>query len=514
MTDHKQRQSIDRRQLLQIAAASTGAALATGLMPSLALADEAPVKGGILRMAVPGGSTDSLDPHITYAAMSDIIRFSNLFDGLAEYSPDAEVTMVLAEAIEGDSTGTIWTIRLRQGVTFHDGRPLTAADVVFTIKRILDPANNAKGASVIGFIDPAAVETLDDHTLRITLAEPYGPFRELWTNTYLRIVPQNFDPANPVGTGAFRHQSFAPGNQSVFTRFDGYFRGAAHVDELHIININDNSAAINAVRGGQVDITYNVPFAEAKIIEADAALRILDNPNWQFLPIYMRADVAPFTDVRLRQALMLIADRPQLIRSALNGYGSPGNDMLGTYTNCGDEGVGQRAQDIERAMALLAEAGQTGLTLELTTVNATPGMVESAQVYAEQAKAAGVTINVTVLEPDAYLANYTNWPFGIDFNGDSYLALVKLCLLPGGPFNLNRWEDAEFQDLAAQVFRTADDAERCTIINRMRAIEHDRGCNIIWGFTHILNAHSARVHGMRPSRTDTPLGRANEIWLA
>lgn len=494
-----------------------GSAVAFGGMTALsdAFAQTAePKKGGTLRVAVPGGAADSLDPHRTQGQVSDIVRFTNLFDGLTEYTPDAEIRLVLAETFTPNEAADEWIVKLRNGIKCHDGREFTADDVIFSVKRLLDPANPTKGASLIRFVDADRLEKVDSHTVRFRLKQAYGPFKDVWANRYLRMVPANFDPAKPVGTGPFRVQAFTAGQQSTFERFDGYFREPAFADRLVIVNINENAASINALRGGQVDISYSLPFAEARTIESNPRLKLLNNPSGLYIPIYMRTDIEPFNDVRVRKAMRLIADRNQLVKVALAGFGETANDMVGRYTTCGVTDVPKREQNIAEAKALLEAAGKSNLSVELAAVNGTAGMVECAQVFAQQAKAAGVNITVRVLDQGAYLAKYAEWPMGVDFLNDTYLALAARSLLPSGTFNTTHWNDPEFVELANKAFATSDDAKRCDIVNKMRAIEWERGGNIVWGFANILNAYSAKVNGLTPYKVDSALYHLRMAWLA
>ncbi|WP_368517652.1 ABC transporter substrate-binding protein [Rhizobium sp.] len=502
-----------RELLLGLAAGATAAAV--GVVAPGDLLAQTPNTDALLRVAVTGGNADSLDPHRTQGQISDIVRFMNLFDGLSEYKPDASVSLSMAESFTPNADATQWVVKLRPGIKTHSGADFTADDVLFTVKRILDKDNPTKGSALINFIDPANVKKIDDLTVEFSLSAPYGPFVDVWANRYLRMVPRDFDPSNPIGTGAFKFVSFTPGRESQFERFDAYFREPAKVKRLFISNISDAAASINALRGGQVDLAYKIPFAEARVIEADTSLRLLNNPTTMALPIYMRTDVEPFNDVRVRQAFRLIANREQMVKVALAGYGSVGNDLQGrSIAPCGPAPIPQRVQDIEKAKALLAEAGKADLSVDLTTVNGTAGMVECAQVFAQQAKAAGVTVNVKVLDEAAYLANYGNWEFGVDFLTDTYLSVVARSLMPGGTFNTSHWNDEEFNALYKKAVSISDVNDRCHVIHEMQRIENERGGNILWGFANLLNAYNARLQGLEAYTVDSAFYHLRKAWLA
>ncbi|MEI9406418.1 ABC transporter substrate-binding protein [Mesorhizobium argentiipisi] len=506
---------LSRRQVLQ-AGVALGVFAAVSGGPSIAFAQsETPKQGGTLRVAVPGSATGSLDPHRTQGFVADIVRFTSLTDGLTEYLPDSTVGLVLAESFTANSDATEWTVKLHKGVKTHDGNEFVADDVIYTVERILDPKNPTKGSSLIGFVDPKAIEKVDDHTLVFKLKKPYGLFPNVWANRYLRMVPRNFDPAKPIATGPFKFVSFAVGQESVFEANEQYFRGRPPLDKVVLINVGEEVASINALRGGQVDISYTIPYTQAKVIEADPGLHILNNPSTMSIPIYMRTDIEPFNDVRVRKAMMLIADREQMVKVALSGYGLVGNDMNGrTVTPCATSAVPQRKQDIEEAKRLLAEAGKSGLKVDMIAYRGTAGMVECCQILAEQAKKAGVTINVKILEMAPFIANYPQWTFGVDFLSDLYLPVATRSLLPGSPFNTAHWDDKEFNALQEKAMASTDEGERCDTIAKMRAIENERGGNLIWGFANVLNGYRDNVKGLVPYSVDSPLYYVRNIWLA
>ncbi|MHC9043265.1 ABC transporter substrate-binding protein [Microbacterium saperdae] len=510
--------TMSRRQRLLATVASIGvtAVLAVGLSacaPPASPSSGAEGEGGTLRIAAPGSSKDALDPHFNSGSLIDLLRTSQLFDNLTELDPDSVLQYSLAESMESNETGDVWTIHLRPDVTFHDGSAFDSEDVISTIKRIIAPDSTAVAKSLISFIPTDGLVAVDDLTVEVTLTQPYGLFPDVWTNKYLRIVPSDFDPKDPVGTGPFSYKSFTAGQSSTFVRNDDYWAGAPKLDSLVITDFKDNDAAINALKGGQVDLAAAVPLGQAAELDAANGIGVLDSETNMYINIAMRTDQAPFDDVRVREAMRLIADREEIVDVALNGYGVVGNDYIGRYSICGDPDVPQREQDLDRAKELLAEAGQSDLTVDLATTNGTAGMVESAQVFAEQAKKAGVTVNVKNLDVAAYLETAPNWTMAVDFFTDTYPQLVSRTLLPSGSVNETHWNHAEFNGLADQMFQETDAEARCEIEKQMKTVEYNDGGNIIWGFADVLTAHSDKVHGLAPDSTGKAYERLNDVWV-
>ncbi|MHC9043271.1 ABC transporter substrate-binding protein [Microbacterium saperdae] len=473
--------------------------------------DSSQATGEILSVAAPGSSLDGLDPNFSPGAEIDAIRSRQLYDNLTSFDVHNELQYDLATSITSNESGTVWTINLRDGVTFHDGSPFGAKDVAFTIERVTAEDSTANAKSLLTFMPTDGVAIVDELTLTVTLDKPYGPFAELWANTYLPIVPVGFDESKPVGTGPFSFVSFSAGQSSTFARNDAYWGEPAKVDAVKIIDFADDSAAINAVKSGQVDISSSVPLPEVQSLES-SGVNILNSPSSLYINLAMNTQVAPFDDARVREALRLVVDRQQIIDSALNGFGVVGNDFIGGTSICVPD-LPQRTQDIADAKRLLAASGNEGLQLTLVTTNGAPGMVESAEVFAEQAKAAGIDVDVQNLDVASYLANYLNWPFAVDFFGDTYLQLASRTLLPGGSSVETHWDNEDFQALAEDAFAETDDDARCEIEKQMKEVEYEDGGNIIWGYYNVVNAYSDRVHALEVDITGTAVTRLSSVWL-
>ena len=213
-------QPLRRREVLRSAlVGSAGLAAASVLTsPHRVRADE-PKRDGNLRVALLGGGTsDTVDAHGS-VSVPDTARALSLYEGLTRLDADGKVINVLADSMEPNATATEWTIRLRKGVKFHDGKTLKAEDVAFTFRRIADPKAPFSGAAALQALDLGNMKVMDDLTLRVPMTSPYAAFPDCISASFLfSVVPVGYDPKAPVGTGPFKYQSFSPGQQSVFTR--------------------------------------------------------------------------------------------------------------------------------------------------------------------------------------------------------------------------------------------------------------------------------------------------------
>ncbi len=488
---------VTRRNLLAGASAAAVAATLSGCSNA---ADRDTLR--LIHGATGGGLKDSLDPHfpVTYP---DISRVRNLYEPLFQFDTDYVVQPALAEELESSADATSWTIHLRDGVTFHHGKSLTADDVHATFERAFDPENVGTQAGELASVaDMAASGPLDDLTYRLVLKEPLAIVKELLAAYGLGIIPTDFDVENPVGTGAFTADLFVPGQRSRFLKFADYWDQQASVDELVIIDFADDAAKVNAMLAGQIQSADNLPTYLVDAIR-DQGGRALISESGGWLPFTMRVDLEPYSDPLVRQAFRLMVDRQELIDQALNGFGVLGNDLYSPFDPGYASDLPQREHDPEQAAALLAEAGRSGLQVEVVTSTAVgSGGVEAANLFAQQAKLAGVEVRVNKVDSSTFYGEqYLQWPFAQDFWGTrNYIPQAAQCALATSPYNETHWDDPEFEALIKQARGEVNLDARNALIRQAQQIEYDRGGYIIWAFKQQVDAYSQFVEGLVPSR--------------
>lgn len=466
-----------------------------------------PVSGGSLRVGLAGGgAADSLDPHAPVST-TDIARVVNLYESLLYRDENFELRPLLALSAVPDATALVWTVSLRPGVKFHDGRPVTARDVASTFARVTNPDDPKSGAAALTILDE--VKVIDDLTIEFRLNTPTATFDDSLGQYALGIVPEDFDVEHPIGTGPFKASSFDPGLRSVFVRNDAYWREhEPYLDELTILNFSDDDAMLNALLSTQVDAIGQIPLALLEVISADPRISILNSETGAWLPFTMRTDKAPFDDIRVRQAFRLAVDRQQMIEQVLSGNGSLGNDLYAPFDPGYAKQLPQRTQDIGKAKALLAEAGYpNGLDIELVTAPIQAGAVEAAQVFAQQAQAAGIRVKIRRVDTTTFFGDdYLSWTFAQDFwYTRNFLPQVNSSSLPTSPFNETHWDDPEFLELVESATTEVDEAKRNALITKAQEIEYERGGYIIWGHPNQADAYQKYVAGLIPNKTGLAL---------
>jgi peptide/nickel transport system substrate-binding protein len=459
-------------------------------------APEEQKKGGTLSIGAAGaGSADTIDAHAVPQGVAFRARGQALYETLMRRTPEFELEGALAESVEPNDAGDQWTVRLKDGMEWHNGKSIEVDDVIFSVERMLEL--EAPGAARLGTLNIQRMRKLDPLTLRFELKAPNGLLGDFFTPELPNIVPRGYDPKKPVGSGPFKLESFTPGQESVFTRFDNYHGEPAFIDELRVVNYDDDSARMNALLSGQVDGVAGVPAGQAQVVEGSGKHELLVSEGGAFRPFTMRVDVEPFSDNRVRQAIRLLADREQMVKQALNGYGRIGNDIYGISDPLYPKEIAQREHDPEQARSLLRQAGLEGGEVTLTVAQVSPGILEASQVLAENAREAGLTIKVNKVDQETiYGDRYLKWPFTADYwTTQPYVAGSVTVDGPDSPYNLTHWDDPEWTDLYNQALAEPDPANSKELIRQMAEIQHERGGLLIWGFAYALSAYSKDVTG-------------------
>jgi peptide/nickel transport system substrate-binding protein len=499
--------------------AACGGGSASTLSSASAVAT--PKRGGNLNIGLVGGSAkDVADPGNPFNEPSDALS-SLMFEGLVEPSPEFKFELMLAEEVTSSPDATEWTVRVKPDILWHDGKTLTADDVVFSFRRIVDPKNPLPGADGLGGLKPGDITKVDERTVKFRFGRPNVLFIEGLANDYCHVAPAGFDPKKPVGTGAFKLDSFQPGQQFVLSGFKDYHGGPPYLDQLTLIEFEDPTARVNALLSGVIDVLCELPPDQLRALEATHGFSALNAKSGGWFPFCMRIDQKPFTDVRVRQAFRLIADRNQIIEQAYSGVAWIGNDMYSPYDAGYPKELPQRVQDLEQARSLLKQAGyDNDLSVELATSDVVgAGAVSAAQVLAQQAKGAGVDIRVRKYDDSVFYGDqYLSWTFSMDWWGmRNYLQQATLGSTPTAPYNETHWRNAKWLALVNEALVTLDDTKRNELVGEAATIDYNEGGYIITNFKNQLDAYNDKVKGLTMNDVSgTPLGdyRLHDVYIA
>ncbi|MGH3451065.1 MAG: ABC transporter substrate-binding protein [Haloechinothrix sp.] len=499
------------------------AACGTGATNAPSGAGGAPRRGGNLRAVISGASTtdDVLDPHVSGSWGGGAVA-KNVFDKLVAYNNDLTLRPRLAEQLEPNADGTVWRIKLREGVEWHNGKPLIADDVLWSVRRIVDPANKLPAAADLSMVDPAASRRIDDITVELAMKQPLADLGALLAGWYVYIVPDGtnrFDKEHPpVGTGPFRFASWTPGERTRLVRNDNYrANGRPYLDSVEIILATEAAARLNTFLAGEADIVHQLAHTQAKAQQANPQLVIHPSPVGRMQAFNMLIDRKPFDDPRVRDALKLSVDRQAIVDTAYFGYAEIGNDIYGKGAPMYNDTLPQRAYDPDRARALLKQAGQEDLPVTLHTSEVTPGFVEAAVLFAEHAKKAGIKVKVSKSAADSYWSDiYLKQPFTQTGWGNYALEwFFGQALTSDAPSNETAWRRPEW-DQRFRIARATMDAT----LRRQRYLDLQRevwaeGGYIIHSYAKWLDGVSPRVHGFQGATVSSDDWCSyRDVWMA
>nr|WP_255465458.1 ABC transporter substrate-binding protein [Frigoribacterium sp. NBH87] len=287
-------------------------------------------RGGRLRIARPAASAaETLD---SASSLSAYEYLGALYNRLVKLDEKGVTVPDLAEEWSATPDGVTWTFRLRRGVTFHDGRRFTAADAIYSIEHILDPATaSPQGEVLAAMIGPGSMSAPDPLTLRFELLTANAEFPSLLTAYQCYVIPAGSAGeigTTGIGTGPFKLSTFEPAGTGSVEAFDDHFAGRPVLDGIDFYSIQDTTARVNALLAGQIDLISqtNLDFATAQVVSASSTATVARSANAQWYTIPMLHTSAEFSDPLVRQAMKLAYDPQAIVDTALQGTGSPGWD--------------------------------------------------------------------------------------------------------------------------------------------------------------------------------------------
>lgn len=487
---------ISRRGLLRTGAAA-GVLAASGL-PLFAEAK----RGGRLRAGLNGANTsDSWDGR----THSDLYMIASaqgaVFDSLTEVAADGLLIGELATDWEATPDAKTWTFNLRQGVTFHNGKPFGADDVIESLQ--LHVAEGAKSAAQPIVAAISEMKKTGEHQVQFTLEAGNADFPYLMSDYHLLMYPAGQIEeaiAKGIGTGLYAVTSFEPGVRMTAKRVDSHYKGdsAGFFDEIEYIAINDSTARMNALMTGQVDVINRIDFKTEALLKANPMIRIQEVTGNQHYTFPMLTKVDPFTDVNVRRALKYGINRQELVDKILLGHGMAGNDTpIGPANQYFHSEMEPLTYDLDKAKFYLKQAGLTELNIDLNVSDAAfNGAVDAAQLYQASAKGAGININVVQEPADGYWSNvWLKKPFCASyFSGRATEDWMFATAYEAGvPWNDSQWDQPRFQKLLLTARAELDSNKRREMYFEMQQILRDDGGVIIPMFANYVQALSTKV---------------------
>ncbi|MDP9837089.1 peptide/nickel transport system substrate-binding protein [Neorhizobium huautlense] len=494
---------------------------ATAMLPGISLAQSAtPKPGGILKIS-----------HSTRIATLNVLNCSGpaeypvvdmIYSGLTRMGPDNKPMADLAERWEASADAKTFTYFLRKGITFHDGSPCTADDIVATFQAILNPDVPAAARAVLNMID--TIEAVDATTVRFNLKTPFADLPISTAHANARILskaalsgPREKLDTTANGTGPFKLETYDSARMVRLVKNENYYiKGKPYLDGVEMHLFPDLAAESANFLNGAMDVMLTVQQADFERITAANGITAKRIPSGRFVNVTMRQDQKPFDDVRVRKALAMSVDRGLLVDIVLEGLGRPAYDNLVSPEFQYAIEAPEIAYDPEGAKKLLAEAGYPdGIKVTLVASNRPAIRAQVAVALKEMAKPAGFDIEVETMSHDTYLANV--WMKGNFYMGYWGMqatedATFKLLLTSDASYEDTAWKNAEFDKLIADARSTTDSEKRRELYAKAQELQLKDTPYIVPIFEDILTASGKGAEDW----TIAPLSRyyyVENVWL-
>ncbi len=492
--------------------ASASAAPSGSAMPE-------PVMGGTLTGIIPPSITD-IDP-VTIYDQGGIVLIQQVCEYLIALDNANGLKPSLATEWSGNEDGSVWTFKLREGVTFNDGSPLEAADVVASLDRVTDPEGGSGAlAALQGILSPGGTKAVDTMTVECTLDKPFADFPYLVCQSSYNTVILKRDYAgdfakNPVGTGPFMLESYNAKQKAVMVKNPTYWGTDAkgnklpYLDQVTWVMVQDESAANLQLQSGAVDFQPQTVFQGSQALFADPNLRVDIYPGSGIREVAFNLEKEPWKSApkELRQAVAWCLDRDAINKALYDGRSLIGYDTFWEPTVFpGSPDVPeQRAQDYTKAKELLTTAGfADGIEIELTVAKYLENP-QLAQLIQQQCKPAGITVKINQISYDAFYAGsetdtpWLNAPMVIVEWGSRPTpgVFAQAMLMPGVPWSSSHWDNQDFASTFDQYMATTDEAKRTELATQLSTIQQDDTPIMVPFFITQLRTQKKDVYGIQ-----------------
>ncbi|MCQ4159663.1 ABC transporter substrate-binding protein [Roseomonas sp. GC11] len=514
------RRGASRRDVLRIlTAAGMSMALAGGIAGAAGEAHaQAPKRGGRIRVAGTSTSTaDTLDP-AKQSLSTDYARCNMFYNGLTSLDGSLTPQPCLAESWSTED-GKSWIFRLRQGVTFHDGKTLDAEDVVYSLTRHADPAVASRAKSLAAQM--VEIKANGPREVAITLSAPNADLPVVLGTFHFHIIKAGtteFTTAN--GTGPFLCKEFTPGVRSIAVRNPNYWKpGQPYLDEIEFIGIPDEQARVNALLSGDIHLTAGINPRSVRRITGTPGFTVHETKSGYYTNLVMRLDMAPASNPDFAMAMKYMLDRQQMLTAVVRGHGIVANDQpIDPSNRFYFAGLPQRPYDLDKAKFHFQKSGIGASALPLVCSPAAEHSVEMATLIQESAKKIGMNIDLKRVPADGYWSNH--WfkhplGFGAINPRPSADILFTLFFKSNAAWNESGWKNEKFDQLVDAARSETDDAKRRQMYADMQVLIHEQSGIGIPLFFNLLDAHTSKLKGLGsiPLGGLMGYGFAEHVWL-
>lgn len=493
---------LNRRQFMERATA-TGitAAVASAAWSKFSFA--AAKRGGHLKAGADGGATtDAFNPQVAIGTDHVTGSILSCYDTLTETDPDGAPAPSLAESWETSADGKTWRFKLRTGVEFHDGKSLTADDVVWSLNvHKQESSKYAEGKQIVGGLEDIKADGKD--AVVIVQKEVNYDLPAHLTAFGLIVGPEGTsDWSKGIGTGPYMLENFEPGVSFKGKRHPNFYReDQGYFDSVELLNISDPGARSNALITKSVDAIGQPETKTAKRLGASPGIELIETPGNQHFTTAMRTDTDPFTNNHVRLAIKHGIKRQEILQKVFGGFGYVGNDVpIGKNQQFFNDQLAQRTYDPDKARHHLKQAGLSSLDVALAASDgAFSGSVDMAVLMQQSLKECGINMKVDRVPADGYWSNvwlkapwccvYWNGRLTVDW-------MLTSSYISASSWNDTYFKNARFDSLLEMARGEKDETKRRDMYHEAQKLLHDEGGTTVIAFASYLTAASDRVgHG-------------------
>lgn len=509
-----------RRDVLAMLMAGGMQATLAGGIAGAAISAQAqtPRKGGRLKVA---GATAAVSETLDPAKQSNHTDYSRCFmfySGLTTLDGSLTPQPQLAEEFTTKDAKT-WVFKLRRGVTFHDGKPLTPADVVFSLLRHKNPATGSRAKVLADQIDEVTATGPNEVTIR--LAAPNADLPVILGTYHFHIVKDGTaDFSTAIGTGPYKLKEFKPGVRCIAVRNENYFKpGRPYLDEIEYVGISDEPARVNALLTGELDLVTAVNPRSVDRVLATGKHGIFETKAGQYTNLVMRRDSGPGANPDFVLAMKHLFNREQMVKSILIGRGVVANDQpVHPSDRFYFKGLKQRPYDADKAKWHAQRANLGSAPIPVVASPAATNSVEMALVMQYAARQAGLNLDVRRMPSDGYWSqHWMKHPVGFGNINPRPSADVLLTQFfkSDAPWNEAGWKNEKFDQLLVAARAETDQAKRAQMYGDMQVMIHNEGNIGIPMFMSSLDGHNKKVRGLSPIPLGGMMGYtfSEHVWL-
>ncbi|MDQ7250351.1 ABC transporter substrate-binding protein [Dongia sedimenti] len=414
----------------------------------------------------------------------------------------------LAESWTASADGLTYDFKLRPGVRFSNGKPLTVEDAIFSLQKVADP----KASFGFAFDAVKAFDKVDDSTLRITMKRPYATLESalsLFAASIVSKADYEKDPAafgqKPVCTGAFQVESYERGTQVVLVPNPNYWRKGVdgkplpYLDKVVLKYVPESNSRVLGLQNGDFDVALVVPLNQANSVKAMDGVSLEVSPSYRLDYVFLNHGKKPFDDKRMRMAVNYAANRDAIMKAVYFGFGEQPNSYM-PKVNFWSDKVAKIPYDIEKAKALVKEAGYDGTPIQLMVDTGNAPFRTAATILQQGWQQAGLKVEIVEYdsgtafsmaqkgEYQAYVSYITS-----DINDDDELASIQADGTGPTAAFFSNYKNEEVTKLLAQAREVGDKAKRAELYGKVQDIVYNDAYSVPLNFLPYVNGYNNKV---------------------